>query len=392
MQNHTPSATPVPANSFKVGVFASNVWGGLTQTTAPERWDASWPANKALAQQADAAGVDFLLPLGSWLGLNGAADTDGHSYETLTWAAGLLACTQRITVFATVHVSFFNPVLAAKQIVTCQHIGGGRFGLNIVSGSKKSEFDAFGVELLPHDDRYVYAEEWLDVVERIWRQEGPFDVDGTYFTMRGVQGHPGPLAGQAPTLVSAGASAAGRRFAASRADASFVVILSEDEIADTITELRTTAGRPMDVFGSSHMFCRPTRKEAEEYYHHLVHENGDWDAADTLLHEVFPHSESIPADRLEGMRERFCSGHGTYPLIGSPDDIAAALVRLREAGLDGIAIALPNYLTDFPLLRDEILPRLEAAGIRAIPKEQARSDNLSTPAAQRLVGGLPVGS
>lgn len=364
-------ATAIGANAFKVGIFSSNIWGGLTHTTAPERWDASWSRNKTLAQQAEAAGIDFLLPLGNWLGSRGAAATDGYSYETLSWAAGLLAVTEQITVFATVHVSFFNPVLAAKQIVTCHHIGEGRLGLNIVSGSNKSEFDAFGVDLLPHDERYAYAEEWLDVVERIWCDDGPFDVAGRYLAMRGVEGHPGPFEGRSPLVVSAGSSSAGRSFAARRADAWFTVILSEDEVAGDIAAFRRTAGRSMDVLGSGHMFCRPSRKEAEEYYHHLVHDNGDWDAADTLLREVFPNSESIPAERLESMRERFCSGHGTYPLLGSPDDIAATLVRFHEAGLDGLAIALPNYLEDFPILRDEVLPRLEKAGLRSARQRSA---------------------
>ena len=49
-------------------------------------------------------------------------------------------------MFGTVHAPIFNPVVAAKEMVTADHIGEGRFGLNIVVGWNEGEFDMFGVE------------------------------------------------------------------------------------------------------------------------------------------------------------------------------------------------------------------------------------------------------
>ena len=57
---------------------------------------------------------------------------------------GLLALTEKICVFGTVHAPLINPVFAAKQIVTTDHIGAGRFGLNVVSGWNPVEFEMFG--------------------------------------------------------------------------------------------------------------------------------------------------------------------------------------------------------------------------------------------------------
>ena len=57
-----------------------------------------------------------------------------------------MASTKRITVFGTVHAPLFNPVIAAKEIVTADHIGGGRFGLDLVVGWNEGEFEMFGVE------------------------------------------------------------------------------------------------------------------------------------------------------------------------------------------------------------------------------------------------------
>ena len=99
---------------------------------------------------ADEAGIDFLLPIGRWKGYGGDTDYQGATLETITWACGLLAATKRITVFGTVHAPLFHPIIAAKQMVTADHIGEGRFGLNIVVGWNEGEFEMFGVEQREH--------------------------------------------------------------------------------------------------------------------------------------------------------------------------------------------------------------------------------------------------
>src|SRR6266852_4631030 len=127
---------------------------------------------------ADTAGLECLVPIGRWKGYGGATNFEGSTFETITWACGLLAATQRLTVFGTVHVPLFPPVLAAKQIVTADHIGRGRFGLNLVCGWNQDEFDMFGLEQDAHDDRYARGQEWLEVLLRLWSEETPFDYDG----------------------------------------------------------------------------------------------------------------------------------------------------------------------------------------------------------------------
>src|ERR687885_2253832 len=97
-------------NTFKLGLFGMNCSGGLTMTRAPERWDPSWENNLTAARLADEAGLEFLLPIGRWHGYRGQTDTEGTSWETLVWAAGLLASTRAISAFGTLHVAFVNPV------------------------------------------------------------------------------------------------------------------------------------------------------------------------------------------------------------------------------------------------------------------------------------------
>ena len=101
-------------NKFKIGLFGPNCSSGRAVTKVPERWSGNWEDNLALAQMADEAGIDFLLPIGRWKGYGGDTNYQGATFETIAWATGLLAATKRITVFATVHAPLFPPVIAAK--------------------------------------------------------------------------------------------------------------------------------------------------------------------------------------------------------------------------------------------------------------------------------------
>ena len=56
---------------------------------------------------------------------------------------------------------------------------------------------------------------------------------------------------------------------------------------------------------------------------------------------------------------------GTYPLVGTPDDVAAEMVRMHEAGLAGCSVAFLDYLAEIPAFVAEVLPRLERLGLRA---------------------------
>ena len=56
--------------------------------------------------------------------------------------------------------------LAAKQMVTADHVGQGRFGLDIVCGFNRNEFQMFGIPQYEHDMRYEQGQEWWEVVKK----------------------------------------------------------------------------------------------------------------------------------------------------------------------------------------------------------------------------------
>lgn len=362
-----PRRRRLGTNPFALGLFSFNVSGGLTQTR-DEIWDASWANNVRVAQLAEEAGLEFLLPLGRWRGLRGHAvegPDEGGTLESLVWAGGILALTKRIAVFGTLHVGFVNPVFAAKQIVTAHQIGQGRFGLNVVSGNTVEDYAMMGIPFEDHDARYDYTEEWVSIVKRVWTDSEPFDHDGRYFHLRGVLEKPKPHGGVAPMLISAGHSGRGRAFAIRQADALFTSFTELENLAAELRAARAAApdGDLVPAYGSGHLICRPTTKEADEYYHHLVYERGFWDGVDEGV-RLRTQNRAMPVVSVERLRERLISGNGTFLVRGSYDDVARQLKQIHEAGLDGMALALVDYINDFPPLRDEVLPRLERLGLR----------------------------
>lgn len=250
-------------HQFKLGTFSSNCSSGMSITNVPERWNASWDSNLALAQMLDEAGIDFMLPVARWIGYANAGDSNfqGHVLETLSWAAGLLAATKRISVVSTVHVMAFNPVVAAKQLATIDQIGHGRSGLNIVAGWNAPEMAALGLELPEgHDVRYAYADEWFEIVRRLWSSTDRFDFEGRFFKLKDVHANPLPFAGLPPVINAAG-SKEGRDFAVKNAEFLFTPAIDLKRSADETAELKSLAesrGRPIELLTFSHVVCRPT--------------------------------------------------------------------------------------------------------------------------------------
>ena len=362
----TPNRMTMP-NHFKLGTFSSNCSSGMSVTTIPERWVASWENNLTLARMLDDAGIDFMLPIARWVGYGGQTDFHSEVLETITWATALLALTRRISVIATVHTAANHPVAVAKQIATMDHVGQGRSGLNIVAGWNKPEYEALGLTLPDdHATRYGYAQEWFDIVTALWTRDEPFDWHGAYFDLIRAYSLPHPLQG-IPPIVNAAGSGQGREFATRNADFLFTPAIdltrSVREIAD-ITQQAADISRQVEVLTFSHVVCRPTEAEARDFVQYYAFDHRDEAALDQLIRLQFAHAESFPHDLLAQMRDLFAMGHGGYPLIGTPEQVAAGIVSLHEAGFGGTTLSFVDYNREFPYFRDNVLPILETRGLR----------------------------
>ena len=354
-------------NKFRLGLFSANCSSGMAVTQIPERWVNSWENNIKMAQTADRVGLDFLLPIARWVGYGGATDFHGNVLETMTWAAGLLAKTENINVFATIHTAFNHPGVIAKQIATIDQMSGGRAGLNVVCGWNKPEYEAFGLDLPDdHETRYRYGQEWFNIVSKLWQEPKPFNWDGEFFTLKNSYSNPRPVRNNVPIFNAAG-SQEGRDFATSNANFLFTSMIELEKSEQEIKDLKAQAqgkGREIDMLTFSYIVCRPTQKEADEFHKYYAEDNADWAAVDNIINLMFQHAQSFPPEMLQGLRKRFAGGHGGVPLVGTPEVVAKGLIDLYKAGFAGTTLSFVNYAEELPYFAETVLPLLEAEGIR----------------------------
>jgi FMNH2-dependent dimethyl sulfone monooxygenase len=348
-------------NRMKLGTFSTNCSNGAAASTAEGGLQLTWANTKALARMSDAAGFEALVPVGRWKGFGGATDFNGESFEVFTWAAALAEATTYSAVFATSHVPIVHPVLSAKQSSTIDHISGGRFALNVVCGWNPDEFAMFGSGALrSHDEGYAYANEWIEILQRLWTSEEEFDVSGAYFRLKGAISRPTPLQKPFPPIMCANNSEIGQRFAAKYADMSFIGIRSGgfDDWKRLIESHKRLArkefGREIQVWTHAAVVCRPTMAEADRYFQYAAIERAD--------------SAGDPASRLGRPAPEYAlrrmPGWGGFPLIGTPESIVKDLDALSRAGIAGCVLSWIDYEREQQQWIDEVLPLMEEAGLR----------------------------
>ena len=357
------------ANAFKLGLFGLNTDGGIAITTVPERWRAKWDEIAAVAQMADEAGFDFILPIARWKGYGGETNVRNACFETLTHGAALAALTKRLFIFSTVHVPLVHPVFAAKALTTVDHVSHGRAELNIVCGWNQDEFDMFGHVQSAHDARYEQGYEWFEVVTRIFAEEGrPFDHSGRFYTLKGVTGEPPPVQKPRPLTMSAASSPAGRAFAIATSDllfATFRDIEAGQAARNEIEAQCKASGRrdPLGISTAAHVVARETQAEADAYYRHYAETNMDKAAVDFHI-GMTRANRQVDAYVLED-RVRRAAGLSSYKLVGTPERIAEELVKIHRAGFAGTTLSFVNFQEELPFFIDRVMPLLRQAGLVA---------------------------
>ena len=358
-------------NKLKLGVFAANLDGGFTATTVEERHRLNWPNVSRVARLADEAGFELQVPLARWRSLGGVTEFNGRNYEALTWAAGLSAITESSNVFSTVHVPIIHPILAAKQMTTIDHISGGRFGLNLVCGWFGAEFEMFGSAMMSHEDRYAYAAEWIQIVRMLWTREEEFDFEGRFLRIKKGWMQPKPLRKPHPPVMNAAQSPTGVRFAAEHADFVFQSVDESETLEDIRARFdnvrriaREEFNREIQVWTSAWCICRPTEKEAKDYFDYVIREHGDHAAADGLPKEIMPPEGAVPPEVLKRIKERALAGFGGAQLVGTPAQIVDKLKLFSDAGADGVTLSWVNYAEGIETWASKVMPLLVQAGLR----------------------------
>ena len=203
-----------------LGVFipiGNNGW--LISTNSPQ-YKPSFALNKTVVQKAEGFGFDFALSMIKLHGFGGPSQFWDYNLESFTLMSGLAAVTDRIKLFATCAVLTMPPAITARMAVTIDSIAPGRFGINMVSGWQRREYAQMG--LWPGSDhynrRYEYCAEYVTIMRQLW-ETGHSDHKGDFFQMDDCRCLPLP---SAPiSIICAGQSDAGTRYAAEYADYNF---------------------------------------------------------------------------------------------------------------------------------------------------------------------------
>jgi len=295
--------------------------------------EASWEYVSRLARRSEEIGYD--LTLIAELNLNDIKGADAPSLDAWSTAAALAAVTRRLELMVAVRPTFHNPALLAKQAANIDHIGGGgRLSLNVVSSWWADEAKKYGVHFEQHDDRYARTSEWLEVVDRLWREDH-FTFDGQYYRVEDAVMQPKPITKPRPVIYAGGESEAAKEMIARLCDA---YVMHGDEparVSEKIGDLkarRERLGLPPMKFGvAAYSIVRDTAEEAQRELTRItdVQQSAagygnyrQWLAGTQLEQRVSLEDYSVSN---RGLR----SG-----LVGTPDQVRERITEFEEAGVD----------------------------------------------------------
>jgi long-chain alkane monooxygenase len=331
--------------------------------------------------------------------------------------AAMASVTENLCFGVTGSTAYEHPYALARKFTTLDHLTKGRIGWNVVNSYAQSAARNLsnGV-LVPHDERYDVAAEYLEVVYKLW--EGSWEDDavvrdpqsctyvepsrvheikheGRYFSVPGIfMCEPSPQ--RTPVIFQAGGSSKGVALAAASAEAVFVNAVSKAALKSQVDKLRALAaesGRDPEsvhVLQLLNVIVAPTDEAAQaryEEYKKLVSYAGamarysGWtgldfsqfdpdvpfkhvktDAGQTMVDlftKMDPDKEWTPRDITE-----YIGIGGTGPtIVGSPTTVADELTAwMDETGISGYNLTHAVKYQDIADFIELVVPVLQRRG------------------------------
>lgn len=350
---------------LETGVFMPITNNGWIISKNSPQYMPTFELNKNIALLAEEIGMDNLFSMVKWKGFGGETEHWDYSLESFNLMAGLAAVTKNIGIIASVQPLVFNPVVAAKMISTVDEISGGRFGLNLVTGQYFDEYDQMGI--LPEDYgsyRYEYAEEWIDIVKKLWVEES-LHYKGKFHHIKGATSKPRPIQQPFPPVVCAGMSETGLDFTIRNGQYSFVSGKDFDELKTFALKAKAKAkqyNRDVKVNTVVNVIQADTDKEANELVEH--YRDGVDVEAWANVTGIYSKDKSGRASQMLVQQAKQSVFFGFLPLAGSPETIATTLKDLHVNGdLDGILFTFPDYIEGLNKFNEKVRPLLLESGI-----------------------------
>ncbi|MBN8920545.1 MAG: LLM class flavin-dependent oxidoreductase [Rhizobiales bacterium] len=420
----------MPAKQIRINAFDMNcvshiqhgLWTHPRDRSTDYRDIAYWQDLARTAERGLLDGV-FLADILGVYDVHGggpeAAITNGVQIpvnDPLLVVPAMAAVTEHLGFGVTANLSYEPPYSFARRMSTLDHLTKGRIGWNIVTGYLDSAARGMGfTQQRDHDDRYDVADDYLDVVYKLW--EASWDDDavvrdrasGVYARadrVRAVRHHsrfhqlnaihlcePSPQ--RTPVLYQAGASTRGRAFAARHAECVFTYSPTTEATRAVVKDLRAQAvaqGREASdilVFAGRGIVVGRTTSEAREKYEEyrryasvegaLAHTSATLgvDLAKYQLDEPIRYEKNNANNSmleaitvrsrepwtLRKIIDQMTLGSRNAPLIGSAEEVADALQTfIDETDVDGFNLSrtvAPESLRDFV---DLVVPILQERG------------------------------
>lgn len=333
----------------------------------------------------------------------------------------MAAVTRHLGFGITANLSMEPPYLFARRMSTLDHLTRGRIAWNIVTGFLDSSARGAGeTAQRDHDTRYDVADDYMQVVYRLWEASWDDDavvcdrVRGRYADpakVRAVRHHgpffrvdavhlaePSPQ--RTPVLFQAGASARGLDFAARHAECVFIPASDRKRAAtmsSAIVDRLTAAGRcrsMVKIFASLQIILGRTAREAREKYEDylryasaeaalaqlaaatgidfgrfdpdepiVIGDDGGGNAIRSLAAQL-GHGAAQGGVTVRGLLASMALGGRFRPLIGAPSDIAEEIGRwLAETEVDGFNLVRTIVPESFADIADLLVPELQARGL-----------------------------
>ncbi len=365
------------AQPMILGLFLPLQSGAWSPSMAPRDTHWGFDYNAECAIRAEELGFDLVFGLAQWLGKGGYGGEMRFremAMDPLLVTSGLAPITRNILLISTVHILYgWHPVQLAKFAATIDHMSGGRWGLNMVTGYKPSEFHMFGLDDIEHDVRYAMADEFVTLMKRLWSEEENLTYEGPYWSMQDAFVAPKPVRGR-PVLVNAGTSPATIDYAARHSDFIFITSPAGADPAAACSALPAhnrkiklaarALGQEIRTIINPHVICRPTEKEAKQAVRSIL-DNRDPVAASNFFRSIGGGGGGKLS--WSATTEEMWTVGGNVHLVGTPEQIVEWFVRLREAGCDGLQVNFYDFLPDLEYFGKAVLPLMFEAGLRHRP-------------------------
>lgn len=313
----------------------------------------------AIVRKADTLGYQNILLPSGWIA----------GQDALAFAAAMAPQTRQINQLVALRMGEVWPPMLARAIATVDHIAQGRLCINIISSDMPGLKES-------NETRYARACEIIQILQGLWRTDGPFEWKGDFYQISLPNTEPAKPYQQngGPLMYFGGISPAAQELCAKHCDVFLMWPETEDRIAETMrtmSEKAATYGRQIDFGFRAHVIVRETEAEARAAADRLISKLTAEKGAEIKARSQ--DSQSAGVKRQDELRaqstdlyieDHLWSGIGlarsgcASAIVGNPDQVLDKLNRYMDLGMRAFILSGYPHLDECDLFAKYVLPKL----------------------------------